>query len=99
MQILKLSLMKKVMFLGPRSDVAGFMKSSDLLVHPAREEAAGNIIIEAVVSGLPTLVSSEVGFSSEVLNLKSGVVVGVGVVSVSTRFIYLWSLSGQLHAL
>lgn len=73
--IRKLSLMKKVMFLGPRSDVASFMKSSDLLVHPAREEAAGNIIIEAVVSGLPTLVSSEVGFSSEVLNLKSGVVV------------------------
>jgi glycosyltransferase involved in cell wall biosynthesis len=27
------------------------MKSADLLVHPAREEAAGNIIIEAMVSG------------------------------------------------
>tara|TARA_B100001057_G_scaffold23200_1_gene21492 strand:- start:4279 stop:5382 length:1104 start_codon:yes stop_codon:yes gene_type:complete len=73
--IKKLSLEKKVVFLGPRSDVASFMKSSDLLVHPAREEAAGNIIIEALVSGLPTLVSSEVGFSSEVLNFQSGEVV------------------------
>ena len=51
------------------------MKSSHLLVHPAREEAAGNIIIEALVSGLPSLVSSEVGFSAEVLKYKSGIVV------------------------
>ena len=71
----KLSLNEKVFFLGPRKDVASFMKSSDLLVHPAREEAAGNIVIEALVSGLPSLVSSEVGYSSEVLRYKSGFVV------------------------
>jgi UDP-glucose:(heptosyl)LPS alpha-1,3-glucosyltransferase len=50
------------------------MKSADLLVHPAREEAAGNIIIEAMVSGLPSLVSKEVGFSDEVKKFKAGVV-------------------------
>ena len=71
----ELSLNDRVIFLGPRKDVASFMKSSHLLVHPAREEAAGNIIIEALVSGLPVLVSSEVGFSSEVLKFKSGIVV------------------------
>ncbi len=69
------SLEDKVIFLGPRKDVASFMKSSHLLVHPAREEAAGNIIVEALVSGLPSLVSSEVGFSTEVLKYKSGAVV------------------------
>ena len=69
------SLEEKIIFLGPREDVASFMKSSHLLVHPAREEAAGNIIIEALVSGLPCLVSSEVGFSTEVLKYKSGAVV------------------------
>ncbi len=73
--IKKLSLNDRVIFLGPRKDVASFMKSSHLLVHPAREEAAGNIIIEALVSGLPSLVSSEVGFSTEVLKHKSGMVV------------------------
>ena len=73
--IKELSLNDRVIFLGPRKDVASFMKSSHLLVHPAREEAAGNIIIEALVSGLPVLVSSEVGFSSEVLKFKSGIVV------------------------
>jgi len=69
------SLEDKVIFLGPRKDVASFMKSSHLLVHPAREEAAGNVIIEALVSRLPSLVSAEVGFSSEVIKYKSGKVV------------------------
>ena len=68
-------LISKVIFLGPRQDVASFMKSSDLLVHPAREEAAGNIIIEAMVSGLPSLVSNEVGFSNEVRKYNAGEVV------------------------
>ena len=65
-------LVKKVHFLGPRDDVASFMKSSDLLIHPAREEAAGNIIIEAIVSGLPSMVTEAVGFSTEVLKHESG---------------------------
>ena len=67
-----LSLSNRIIFLGPRKDVASFMKSSHLLVHPAREEAAGNIIIEAMVSGLPSLVSKEVGFSDEVKKFKIG---------------------------
>ena len=72
--ISRASLSSKVFFLGPRKDVASFMKSADLLIHPAREEAAGNIIIEALVSGLPSLVTNEVGFSGEVLKYRSGAV-------------------------
>ena len=66
------SLDKKVSFIGPSQEVASFMKSADLLIHPAREEAAGNIIIEAIVSGLPSVVTESVGFSSEVLKYQSG---------------------------
>lgn len=73
--IKELELDKKILFLGPRNDVSSFMKSSDLLIHPAREEAAGNIIIEALVSGLPCLVSSEVGFSDQVSKYNSGKIV------------------------
>ena len=72
--ISRASLSSKVFFLGPRKDVASFMKSADLLIHPAREEAAGNIIIEALVSGLPSIVTNEVGFSGEVLKYRSGAV-------------------------
>ena len=64
------------------------MKSADLLIHPAREEAAGNIIIEAIVSGLPSVVTESVGFSSEVLKHQSGEV--LKGISTKTILIYWW---------
>ena len=65
---------EKVKYLGPRDDVASIMKSSDLLLHPAREEAAGNVIIESLVSHLPVATCKEVGFAEEVKNCKGGFV-------------------------
>ena len=70
--ITKKNLVSRIKFMGPRNDVASFMKSSDILVHPAREEAAGNVVIEAIIAGLPSIVSSEVGFSEEILKFNSG---------------------------
>jgi len=65
---------EKVKYLGPRDDVASLMKSSDLLLHPAREEAAGNVIIESLVSHLPVATCKDVGFAEEVKNHKGGFV-------------------------
>ena len=70
----KLGLNKKIKFLGPRDDVASIMKSSDLLLHPAREEAAGNVIIESLVSHLPVATCRDVGFAQEVKENKGGIV-------------------------
>tara|TARA_Y100001970_G_scaffold80940_1_gene102701 strand:- start:3304 stop:4416 length:1113 start_codon:yes stop_codon:yes gene_type:complete len=69
-----LGLKEKVKFLGPRDDVASLMKSSDLLLHPARQEAAGNVIIESLVSHLPVATCKDVGFAEEVKNFKGGFV-------------------------
>ena len=65
---------EKVKYLGPRDDVASLMKSSDLLLHPAREEAAGNVIIESLVSHLPVATCKDVGFAEEVKNFEGGFV-------------------------
>tara|TARA_X000000368_G_scaffold54958_1_gene39032 strand:- start:1977 stop:3089 length:1113 start_codon:yes stop_codon:yes gene_type:complete len=70
----KLGLNNKIKFLGPRDDVASIMKSSDLLLHPAREEAAGNVIIESLVSHLPVATCRDVGFAEEVKENKGGIV-------------------------
>ena len=70
----KLDLNDKIKYLGPRDDVASIMKSSDLLLHPAREEAAGNVIIESLVSNLPVATCRDVGFAEEVKNNKGGIV-------------------------
>ena len=70
----KLALNERIKFLGPRDDVASIMKSSDLLLHPAREEAAGNVIIESLVSRLPVATCRDVGFAEEVKKNKGGIV-------------------------
>ncbi len=70
----KLGLDNKIKFLGPRDDVASIMKSSDLLLHPAREEAAGNVIIESLVSQLPVATCRDVGFAEEVKRNNGGIV-------------------------
>ena len=71
----KLGIQDKVIFLGPRDDIQEIMCSSDLLIHPAREEAAGNVIIESMISELPILTSEEVGFSGYVDKYNAGNVI------------------------
>jgi glycosyltransferase involved in cell wall biosynthesis len=57
---------RRILFLGHRQDVPRIMASSDLLVHPARSEAYGLVLVEAMAAGLP-LVASDVGGIPEVL--------------------------------
>ena len=71
----QLGISNKVIFLGPRDDIAEIMSSCDLLIHPAREEAAGNVIIESLISELPILTCEEVGFSSYVEEYSAGKVI------------------------
>ena len=42
------------------------MFSSDLLIHPARQETAGMVLIEALTYGLPVLCTENCGYSQTV---------------------------------
>jgi glycosyltransferase involved in cell wall biosynthesis len=53
----------RVRFLGYRTDVARILSASDLLVHPARYEAYGLGVHEALVSGIPAIVSASAGIA------------------------------------
>ena len=50
-----LGLRKQVTILSGRDDVPRFLLAGDLLLHPALDENAGIILLEAIVSGLPVL--------------------------------------------
>lgn len=52
-----------VLFLGPRRDVPELLLAADLMIHPAREEAAGSVLIEALASGIPVVCTERCGFS------------------------------------
>jgi glycosyltransferase involved in cell wall biosynthesis len=55
----------KVHFLGVRRDVDRWMNELTLLVHPARQEPLGRVLLEAAASGV-AIVASDVGGTSEI---------------------------------
>jgi glycosyltransferase involved in cell wall biosynthesis len=56
-------LASRIRFLGFREDIARVLAASDLLVHPARYEAYGLGIHEAICRGLPAIVSASAGIA------------------------------------
>lgn len=53
----------RVRFLGFRSDVADIIAAADVLVHPARYEAYGLGVHEAICRGVPAIVSRSAGIA------------------------------------
>ena len=53
----------RVFFLGARNDVPHLMAAADLLVHPARSEASGIVLLEALCCGTPVLCSGNCGYA------------------------------------
>ncbi len=56
-----------VHWLGRRQDICPLMNLADLLVHPARQEPLGRVILEACAAGLPA-VCTDVGGTREILS-------------------------------
>lgn len=73
-QAKKLGLGDRVRFLGGRDDVPELMLASDLLVHPALAEAAGVVLLEALVAGLPVVVTDVCGYAHHVEAARAGIV-------------------------
>jgi UDP-glucose:(heptosyl)LPS alpha-1,3-glucosyltransferase len=65
----------RVRLLGSREDVPQLMAAADLLGHPARTETTGTVILEAIINGLPAVVTEECGFSSHVQHAEAGIVI------------------------
>lgn len=71
----ELKISENVHFLLGRDDIPCFISGSDLLLHPARSENTGTVILEALVGGLPEIASNECGYSYHILQAQSGEVI------------------------
>ena len=70
---------QNVKWLGRREDVADLMRLANVLLHPARQEPLGRVLLEASASALP-IVTTNVGGSAEILSgpLAAGSLFAVG---------------------
>lgn len=64
----------RIIFAGRQEDIESYYGAADLLALPALQEAFGNVVLEALASGLPVVTTRAVG-AAEVLTggLKEGV--------------------------
>ncbi|WP_373187426.1 glycosyltransferase family 4 protein [Halopseudomonas sp.] len=65
----------QVEFLGGRDDVPRFLLGADLLVHPAYNENTGTVLLEALVAGLPVLVTDVCGYAHYIEDADCGRVI------------------------
>jgi UDP-glucose:(heptosyl)LPS alpha-1,3-glucosyltransferase len=65
----------RISFLGHREDVPDLMAAADLLVHPARHDTTGTVILEAVVNALPVVTTSICGYAHHVVAAEAGIVI------------------------
>jgi UDP-glucose:(heptosyl)LPS alpha-1,3-glucosyltransferase len=72
----RLNLTERMQWLGHREDIPRIAAAADVLVHPARLDTTGKIILEAVVNGLPVISSEVCGYSNHVLAANAGIVLG-----------------------
>jgi UDP-glucose:(heptosyl)LPS alpha-1,3-glucosyltransferase len=56
----------RVLFLGPRHDLAPFLAASDMFVLPSAYEANALVVLEALASGLP-VVTTRIGYAPEIV--------------------------------
>ncbi len=63
-----------VVFLGFTAEVPELLLAADLMVHPARDEATGGALAEALCAGLPVLTTELCGYADLVRDSGGGVV-------------------------
>lgn len=65
----------RLRLLGPREDIPELMAAADLLVHPARKDVTGTVILEALSNGLPVVTTEACGYAGHVTRADAGLVV------------------------
>ncbi|WP_417661789.1 glycosyltransferase family 4 protein [Pseudomonas sp.] len=74
-QVKSLGLSDQVQILKGRSDIPRFLLGADLLIHPAYNENTGTVLLEALVAGLPVLVTDVCGYAHYISDADAGKVV------------------------
>jgi glycosyltransferase involved in cell wall biosynthesis len=72
-----LGLGKRIVFAGFHADVSSFYAIADLFVLPSRSEGSSNVLLEAMMAGVPIVATSAGGNPEIVLNEQTGLLTPV----------------------
>ena len=72
LQVKTLGISEQVQILKGRSDIPRFLLGADLLIHPAYNENTGTVLLEALVAGLPVLVTDVCGYAHYIAEADAG---------------------------
>ncbi|AZO06732.1 glycosyltransferase family 4 protein [Mesorhizobium sp. M2A.F.Ca.ET.043.02.1.1] len=73
--IAKCGMSNRVILLGIQEDIPAVVVASDFMLHPARLENTGTVILEALANGLPVIASAACGYAKYVEASGAGLVV------------------------
>jgi len=68
----RLGLSRQLRVFSGREDIMRFFAGADLLLHPAYEESAGYVLLEAAVAGLPVLTTASCGYATYIDEAGAG---------------------------
>ena len=71
----RLGLASQLIIVPGTDEVPLYLQGADLLIHAARSENTGNVIVEAIAAGLPVLCSRNCGYAGHVERAKAGLVI------------------------
>ena len=74
-QAASLGLGERVTIFPGRNDIPRFLLGADVLIHPAYNENTGTVLLEAVVAGLPVLVTAVCGYAHYIEEADAGRVI------------------------
>jgi UDP-glucose:(heptosyl)LPS alpha-1,3-glucosyltransferase len=74
MQAQEMGLTGRVRFYGPQRDIAEWHGMSDIHILPSRFDIFGNVVLEAMAMGVPTIVSAMAGAAEVVKEAETGYV-------------------------
>jgi UDP-glucose:(heptosyl)LPS alpha-1,3-glucosyltransferase len=72
--IANLKLTSQVKVKSGRDDIPYLMSASDVLIHPARYELAGHVLLEAMACGLTVITTDKCGYAPYVKDANAGIV-------------------------
>ena len=70
----RLGVVQQLTLIPGSHEIPAFIQAADVLLHPARSENTGNVIVEAICGGLPVLCSGTCGYALHVERADAGLV-------------------------